>query len=107
MGCLSFLFDLIGEIIESIFEAVIEGHVKLMQRIIPERGLPKGLHKALKVLVAIFTGLLQFSMLLSIFAFISDDADTRQAGKYLLFVPLGISAVQILLGSIVHRLSKP
>jgi len=45
-------------------------------------------------------------MILGFFAIISPDPDTHSVGKYMFFIPLGISAVQIVLGIIVRVISK-
>lgn len=35
-----------------------------------------------------------------------DDADTKQFGKYMFFIPLGISIIQIVIGIVVRIISK-
>ena len=45
-------------------------------------------------------------MLLGVFALISDDIYVKQIGRYMFFVPLIISAVQIFFGIIVRIVSK-
>ena len=99
MGCL--LFPL-----EFLVDGIIEGWFYLMEWIIPERYLTRTFRIVLKVFVWIFSALLLFIIFLGIFAIISPDPDTHLLGKYMVFMPLGISAVQILLGIIVRVISK-
>ncbi len=89
MGHLLFPFELL-------FEGAIEGWFYLMQWIVPEKELRQGSRMVLKILVGIFTSILLLSMFLGIFAFISDDEYTNHIGKYMVFIPLGISVVQII-----------
>lgn len=76
-----------------------------MQLIVPEKVLSQGFRIALKIIVGIFTIILFLSMFLGIFALISDDEYANYIGKLMVFIPLGISAVQIILG-IVFRCTK-
>ena len=99
MGCLLFPLELL-------IDGIIEGWFYLMEWIIPEKYLSCTFRVVLKVLVWIFSGLLLFTMLLGIFAVISSDPDTHLLGKYMIFIPLGISAVQIILGIVVRIISK-
>ena len=99
MGCLFFPLKLFGD-------AIIEGWFFLMEWIIPERYLSRTIRTVLRILVWVFSALLLFIMLLGVFALISDDIYVRQIGKYMLFIPLGISAVQIIFGIIVRIVSK-
>ena len=99
MGCLFFPLELLGN-------AIIEGWFFLMEWIIPERYFSRTFRAVLRVLVWVFSALLLFAMLLGVFALISDDIYVRQIGRYMLFIPLGISAAQISLGIIVRIVSK-
>ena len=99
MGCLLFPLELL-------VDGIIEGWFYLMEWIIPERYLTRTFRIVLKVFVWIFSALLLFIIFLGIFAIISPDPDTHLLGRYMVFVPLGISAVQILLGIIVRVISK-
>ena len=99
MGCLFFPLELL-------VDGIIDGWLYLMEWIVPERYISRTFRIVLKILVWIFSALLLFVMLLGVFAIISDDAYTKQIGRYMIFIPLGISAVQILLGIIVRIISK-
>jgi len=99
MGCLFSFFELL-------IEGIIDGWFYLMQLIIPKRCLSRTFRNILKNTVRVFSALLLFSMILGIFALISDDEYTRQFGRYMFFIPLGISAVQIAFGIIVSIISK-
>ncbi len=98
-----FLIDLI---IELVFDGIIEAWLMIMQWIVPEKTLGKYTRIILQIIVGIFTCLLLFIMLLGLFAIISDDPDTKLLGKYMVFIPLGISAVQIIIGIIVRIVAK-
>lgn len=99
MGCL--LFPL-----EFLVDCIIEGWFYLMEWIIPEKYISRTFRIVLKVIVWIFSSLLYAIMFIGIFAIISPDPDTRLLGKYMVFIPLGISAVQIALGIIVRIITK-
>lgn len=99
MGCL--LFPL-----EFLIDSIIEGWFYLMEWIIPERYISRTLRIVLKICVWIFSTVLFMIMVIGFFAIISDDADTKQFGKYMFFIPLGISIVQIVIGIVVRIISK-
>ena len=99
MGCLFFPLELLGD-------AIIEGWFFLMEWIIPERYLSRTFRTVLTILVWVFSALLLFVMLLGVFALISEDIYVKQIGRYMFFVPLIISAVQIAFGIIVRIVSK-
>ncbi len=99
MGCLFFPLELL-------VNAIIDGWFFLMEWIIPDRYLSNTFRTVLKKLVWVFSVFLLLVMLLGVFAIISDDTYTKQIGRYMLFIPLGISAVQISLGIIVRIVSK-
>ena len=99
MGCLFFPLELL-------VEAIIEGWFFLMERIIPERYLSRTLRTVLRIFVWVFSAFLLFVMLLGVFAITSNDIYVKQIGKYMFFIPLGISAVQIFFGIIVCIVSK-
>ena len=99
VGCILFPFELI-------FEGIIEGWFYLMQWFVPERVLRKGFRTALKIIVGIFTIILFLFMFLGIFALLSDDEYTNYIGKFMVFIPLGISVAQIILGIIVRCITK-
>ena len=99
MGCLLFPFELL-------FDGIFEGWLYLMEWIVPERFISPTFRIVLKVIVWIFSFFLLLIMGLGIFAIISPDPDTHLLGKYMLFVPLGISAVQIVFGIIVRTKKK-
>lgn len=92
--------------LELLVDGIIEGWFSLMEWIIPERFITRTLRIVLKIFVWIFSSLLLFVILLGAFAIISNDPDTKQLGRYMVFIPLGISAIQIFLGIIVRIISK-
>ena len=99
MGCLFFPLEFLGD-------CIIEGWFYLMEWVVPERYISRTFRIILKVLVWIFSALLFFIMLLGIIAILSSDPDTHLLGKYMFFVPLAISVVQIALGIIDRIVSK-
>ena len=99
MGCLFFPLELL-------VDGIIEGWFYLMEWIIPERYITRTVRIVLKVFVWILSSLLFVIMFLGVFAIISPDPDTHLFGKYMFFIPLGISVIQILLGIIVRIISK-
>ena len=92
--------------IELICDAIIDLWFALMQWIIPEKAFGKYARIILKVVVGLFSSVLFISMALGVFAIISDDPDTKQLGRYMIFIPLGISVVQIVLGIVVRTIAK-
>ena len=99
MGCL--LFPL-----EFFVDCIIEGWFYLMVSIVPERCLSRTLRTIIKIFVWIFSILITFIMILGFLAIISPDPETHSVGKYMFFIPLGISAIQIVLGIIVRVITK-
>lgn len=94
-----FLIELIGD-------AIIDAWFDVMQWIVPERVVGKYTRIIIKIIVGIFTCLLFLSMLLGLFAIVSDDPYTKQLGKYMIFIPLGVSVLQIIFGIIVRIITK-
>ena len=99
LGCLGFLPELI-------FDSILEGYFALMQWIVPQKWIGKHFQTALKIIVGIITFFLFLIMLLGIFALISDDAYTKSVGRYMVFIPLAISVVQILFGIILRIITR-
>ena len=99
MGCLFFPIELL-------FDGIIEGWLYLMQWIIPEKMQNNTVRRILEFVIEFLSILLMICMFFGFFAIISDDYDTHQLGKYMVFIPLGISTVQIVFGIIVKIISK-
>lgn len=89
-------------IIELLGDYIIDTWFALMQLIVPKTSNEKNTRIIQKAVVGIFSCLLLVSLTLGIFAIISDDSYTHVLGQYMVFIPLCISAVQIILGIIVH-----
>ncbi len=102
MGCFGCLFFPL----ELLVEGIIDGWFYLMEWIIPEKYISKKLQGFLRFLVWTFCAILLCAMMVGIGCFLSDDADTKQVGKHLIFIVLGISTVQIIFGIIVRTVSK-
>ena len=99
MGCLFFPLELL-------VDGIIEGWFYLMEWIVPDRHITRTFRIVLKVFVWIFSALLFVIMFVGFFAIISPNPDTHLLGKYMVFIPLGISAIQITLGIVVRIISK-
>ena len=85
-------------LLDLIFDLLIEGWFSLMQRIIPEKMKSRTAQIILKIAVGIFSGILFVVMFIGIIGMIVGDADTRAVVKYMVYIPLAISTVQIIAG---------
>lgn len=94
MGCLVEL------IFETIFEGFFEGWFALMMRIVPKR------MKELYIIVKIYVVILFLSIFLGLFALVSGDSYIRNVGKYMVFIPLILSVIQIIAGIIIRIYKK-
>ena len=99
MGCLLLPFELI-------FDLIFDGWINLMQMIVPERTSNKNFRIILKILVYIFTSVLLFSIVIGLFALILNDENINRIGKYMIFIPVVISIVQIVCGIIARCIRK-
>ena len=95
-----------GCLFEFIFDVFIDGWFDLMLLIVPEKWSSKRLQIFLKIIVVIITCLLFIVMFLGVFALISDDEYTKTIGRYMVYIPLAISLVQILLGITLRIIAK-
>lgn len=95
-----------GCLFEFIFDVFIDGWFALMLLIVPEKWSSKRLQIFLKTIVVIITCLLFIVMFLGVFALISDDEYTKTIGRYMVYIPLAISLVQILLGITLRIIAK-
>lgn len=100
MGCLLFPLELLLE------DCILDGWFALMEWIIPERFISRKFRLILKIIVRVFSVVLFLTVVLGVLAVISDDSYETQIGRYMIFIPLGISAFQILVGVIVRLLTK-
>ncbi len=71
-----------------------------------EKNIGKKARAALRIVVVIVTVILFISMIVGFFALISGDEYEKQIGGYLLFIPFGISILQISAGILVRMISK-
>ena len=97
-----FLFD----VLEFIVDVIIDLWFEAMLLIIPERAKSKLVHRLIKIAVWTFACLLFIVMGIGFFGLFSSDADTKHLAKCMVFIPLGISGLQIIAGLIVRKLSK-
>lgn len=102
MGC---LFELLLSPFEALFDLIINGWFSLMQWIIPEKYLGRTARFILKIIIGIFSAVLLLIFLLGILAAALTDATVMDLRK-LIFIPLGISIAQIILGVIVRIFTR-
>lgn len=105
MGCFGCLFEILFLPFEFIAEFIINGYVSLMQQIIPERHTGKLARSLLKAIVAIFSAVLFSVFLIGILIAAFTEATVMNLWK-LIFIPLGISLVQIILGIILRIVTR-
>ncbi len=94
------------DILDFIVDAIIDLWFEAMLLIIPERAKSKLALTIIKVIVWVFVCLLFMVMGIGFFGLFSDDPDTKQLAEYMVFIPLGISAVQIVAGIVLRKVSK-
>ena len=102
MGC---LFEIIFLPFELIFELIINGWFSLMQWIVPQRRLGKTTRIILKIIIGIFSVVLFVTFLIGVLAAALTEATVMDLWK-LIFIPLGISLAQIILGLIARIVTR-
>ena len=98
MGC---LFELLVLPIEYLLELIIDGWFSLMQWIIPEKFINKGVKIVLRVIVWIVSFALLVILIIGLLAALLTEATVFDLWK-LIFIPLAIVLVQIILGIVVR-----
>ena len=102
MGC---LFELLLFPIEEFLDLIIGGWFELMQMIVPDKFITKGFWLVLKIIVYIFSIAILVILIIGLLAALLTEATVLDLWK-LIFIPLGISVVQILLGIIVRCITR-
>ena len=87
--------------IEYLLELIIDGWFSLMQWIIPEKFINKGIKIVLRVIVWIVSFALLVILIIGLLAALLTEATVFDLWK-LIFIPLAISLVQIILGVVVR-----
>ena len=109
MGCLIniFLFPigLISDLFELVIEIIFDGYIDLMQMIVPNNHLSKGLRIFIKIIVHIFSILLLITFHIGLLEALLTEATVIDLWIPI-FIPLGISLLQILLGFIVRHTKR-
>ncbi len=95
-----------GFLLELIVDLIVDGWTELMQWIIPKKMANNKLRLVLKGIVFVVSLLLFLSMIFGIVAMLNPDPFTHMVGRKILFIALGISAAQILLGILVRSFLK-
>ena len=98
MGC---LIELLVLPIEYLLELIICGWFSLMQCIIPEKYINKGIEIVIRIIVWIVSFALLVTLIIGLLAAILTEATVFDLWK-LIFIPLAIALVQIILGVIVR-----
>ena len=103
MGC---LWELIFEFVfEVMIELVGTIYIKLMTLLIPDHSFSNRLRERIKKGVTVFAALLFLCALFGFFLFLQPPSVAKTVGAYMLFIPLGITSIQILAG-IVYQIIK-
>ena len=102
MGC---LLELLFLPLELIIELIADSWFSAMQWIVPEKYLGKAARVILFIIVAILSAILLVIFLVGIFAVLFTE-DTLADFWAFIFIPLGISIIQILCGIIVRKTAK-
>lgn len=109
MGCLLnillFPMEWIFELFEFTLELIFDGYIDLMQMIVPNNHLSKGLRIFIKIIVHIFSILLLITFLIGLLEALLTEATVIDLWIPI-FIPLGISLLQILLGFIVRHTKR-
>lgn len=91
--------------LELVFDFIIEGWFSLMQWILPKDTFSTGFRILLRFLIGIFSIILLVIFFIGILAAIATEATVFDLWK-LIFIPLGISTIQIILGIVVRCIKK-
>ena len=102
---MGYLFEIIFLPFELIFELIINGWFSLMQWIVPQRRLGKTTRIILKIIIGIFSAVLFVTFLIGVLAAALTEATVMDLWK-LIFIPLGISLAQIILGLIARIVTR-
>ncbi len=96
-------------LLEFFFEIIVEGvgslWMYLMCLVLP-KGLSKRARAVLRGCVAVLCVVIFLSMLIGVILMCSEGALTQTVGRYLFFIPLAITLLQILLGIVVKLLQN-
>lgn len=84
--------------VEFFIDGIVESWLWLMTRIVPEKRLSQKAATVLKIIATGFSVLLLLTAVIGILAVLSDDPLTKNVGRYLIMIPLLLSATQILVG---------
>lgn len=104
MGCLlEFLFEFV---LEGVIELLGYGYIKLMTLIVPDKAITEKTKKKIKTAVTAVAADLVVVLIIGLTFLIQSDPVIKIIGKYMTFIPLGIMAVQIILGIIVQIVSR-
>ncbi|HOA81043.1 MAG TPA: hypothetical protein PLI11_03045 [Clostridia bacterium] len=98
MGCLLMPFELL-------FDLIIEGWFSLMKGILPKKTYSTGFYVVLKIIIGIYSMILLVIFIIGILSAILTEATVFDLWK-LIFIPLGLSIAQIVLGIVVHYITK-
>ena len=99
MGCLlELFFEIFGEVI---FELIGHCYIKLMHLIVPDKTVSEETKKTIRNIATTFAALLAIVLVIGFILLIQDDPFIKNIGKYMTYIPLGIMALQVLIGILV------
>ena len=87
--------------VEGIFELIGHCYIKLMQLIVPDKIVSEETKKTIRNIATTFAALLAIVLIIGFIFLIQDDPFVKNIGKYMTYIPLGIMALQVLIGILV------
>ena len=106
MGCLfEFLFELIFEIV---FDGIFYAYYWLMSLIVPSKTVSKKTERRIKTAVKVFCVFSMIFMFIGLMLMLASDGDKLLVliGKLMLYIPLGITVLQVVLGIIAKIVTR-
>lgn len=106
MGCLfEFLFEFIFEIV---FDGIFYAYYWLMSLIVPSKTVSKKTERRIKTAVKVFCAFSMIFMFIGLMLMLASDGDKLLVliGKLMLYIPLGITVLQVVLGIIAKIVTR-
>ena len=103
MGCLMEFF--LEVFVEGIFELAFYCYLKLMQLIVPEKSISEKSKRVIKNTIKVIACLLFLTVLVGLVFLTETHTVLHTVGQYMTFIPLGIIALEIVLGIVFKIIS--
>ncbi len=87
-------------LIEFVLEIFVEGYLEIMVALIPKDSLNPKVYKFLKVLCAVISAVCVIALMVGFMAMISNDTQEKIGGRYVFFIALSFTLIQITIGAI-------